>query len=334
MVDILSFRKMVPTHWSQLSQPHPTHQLEGIPDTEVHLCAPTVLGYSFVCKKWGRFDADKFSEIVWNTNAFDHLVLAEEKKLLIKSLVYADRAAMITDVVSGKAGGSIVILHGKPGTGKTLTAEAAAEKGKRPLMVVAAAELASRASDLEDYLGNILEICEAWSAVLLIDEAEVYLEARAMGDVRRNAMVSVFLRLLEYHQQVIFLTTNHIGRIDSAFKSRISVAIKYPELDKGARGTIWTRFLKMAGVKILDNANGEPQSITKAELGELVGKKMNGRFVAILANLISREIKNAVRTAQTRAALKKEPLNYALLTRVMEMATDFGDFEGTSERKV
>ena len=266
MVDVLSFKKMVPNHWNQLSQPHPTHQLEGVPDTEVHLCAPTVLGYSFACKKWGRFDADKFTEIVWNTNAFDHLVLAEEKKLLIKSLVYADRTEMITDVVSGKAGGSIVILHGKPGTGKTLTAEAAAEKGKKPLMVVAAAELASRASDLEDYLGNILEICDEWGAVLLIDEAEVYLETRSLGDVKRNAMVSVFLRLLEYHQQVIFLTTNHIERIDSAFKSRISVAIKYPELDKDARETIWTRFLKMAGVQILDNAVGESQSITKAEL--------------------------------------------------------------------
>jgi AAA+ superfamily predicted ATPase len=278
MVDCVSFKKMVPNHWNQLSAPHPTHILEGIPDNEVHLCAPTVLGYSFASKKWGRLDAGRFTEIVWNTNAFDHLVLAEEKKTLIKSLVYADRNEMITDVVSGKAGGSIVILHGKPGTGKTLTAEAAAEKGKKPLMVVSAAELASKASDLEDYLGNILEVCEYWDAILLIDEAEAYLEARSLGDVKRNAMVSVFLRLLEYHQQVIFLTTNHIARIDPAFKSRISVAIQYPELDTDAKETIWSRFLKMAGVQIVGTPIGG-QSITKTELGELAGKKMNGRYI-------------------------------------------------------
>ena len=276
MVDCASFKKMVPNHFNQLSLPYLTHQLDAIPAADIHLCAPTVLGYSFACKKWGRLDVDRFAEIVWNTDAFDHLVLEEEKKILIKSLVCAERTEMITDVISGKAGGSIVILHGNPGTGKTLTAEAAAEKGKRPLMVVCAAELASRAADLEEYLGSILEICEDWGAVLLIDEAEAYLETRSIGDVKRNAMVSVFLRLLEYHQQVIFLTTNHITRIDPAFKSRISVAIKYPELDENARETIWARFLKMAGVQIHDTPG--PQSITKAELAELVKKKMNGRL--------------------------------------------------------
>jgi SpoVK/Ycf46/Vps4 family AAA+-type ATPase len=283
MVDCASFKKMVPNHASLLSPPLVTHQLDGIPDTDIHLCAPTVFGYSFASKKWGRLDAERFTEIVWNTAAFDHLVLEEEKKLLIKSLVCADRTEMITDVVSGKAGGSIVILHGKPGTGKTLTAEAAAEKGKRPLMVVSAAELANRASDLEEYLSSILEICEDWGAVLLIDEAEAYLETRSFGDVRRNAMVSVFLRLLEYHQQVIFLTTNHITRIDPAFKSRISVAIKYPELDENARESIWTRFLEMAGVQIHDTPG--PQSFTKAELAELVKKKMNGRLLSIFCQI-------------------------------------------------
>jgi hypothetical protein len=55
---------------------------------------------------------------------------------------------------------------------------------------------------------------------------------------------------------------------------------------------------------------------------------MAGIYINFLAKLISREIKNAVRTAQSSAALKKEPVNYGLLKRVLEMATDFGDFEG------
>ena len=89
-------------------------------------------------------------------------------------------------------------------------------------------------------------------------------------------MVSVFLRLLEYHQHVIFLTTNHITRIDTAFKSRISVAIKYPDLDRDAREKIWLRFLAMAGVRIVDVAC-KGQAITKAELGKPAEKKLNGR---------------------------------------------------------
>ena len=56
-----------------------------------------------------------------------------------------------------------------------MTAEAAAEIGKKPLMVVSAAELGSKGADLEEYLGSMLEICDDWDAVLLIDEAEATL---------------------------------------------------------------------------------------------------------------------------------------------------------------
>jgi len=282
MVDCLSFKQMVPWHGNHLPPDPLTRQLEDVPEEEIHLCASTVLGYSFAVKKWGKLGVDHFSPIVWNTEAFDHLVLSERQKSLIQSLVFVDRSRLITDVVAGKAGGCIIVLHGKPGTGKTLTAEVAAEKAKKPLMVISAAELGTTAKEIEVSLGGILHVCELWDAILLIDEAEVYLEARALGDAQRNAMVSVFLRLLEYHQEVIFLTTNHITRLDAAFKSRIAVAIKYPELDSDARQEIWTRFLKMAKVEILEDIleSNAQNTISKAELGILVSKKMNGRYTS------------------------------------------------------
>src|SRR5436190_19846719 len=94
------------------------------------------------------------------------------------------------------------------------------------------------------------EICKAWDALILIDESEVYLEARSLGNIERNSMVSAFLSVLEYHQLVIFLTTNHITRLDVAFKSRVSVAIKYPDLDKKIQQEIWKRFLEISNVRI------------------------------------------------------------------------------------
>lgn len=47
-----------------------------------------------------------------------------------------------------------------------------------------------------------------WGAVLLLDEADVYLERRSINDLMRNSLVSIFLRLLEYFQGILFLTTN------------------------------------------------------------------------------------------------------------------------------
>lgn len=287
MVDAISFNKMVPDASQQLSQPETKHRLDEVPEMEVHYCAPTVLGYSFASKRWGRLLVENFSEIIWDTNAFMHLVLSEQKKSLINGLVFADRTEMIADVVACKGGGSIVLLHGKPGTGKTLTAEAAAERAKKPLLVISGAELGQGAPELEKHLENLLEIASDWDAILLIDEAEVYLEARTPGTVDRNAMVSVFLRLLEYHQQVIFLTSNHVSRLDDAFRSRISVAIQYPDLGRTAQVEIWSRFLKMAGVAIVDD--GElvkgSASITKLEIEKLAEKNMNGRYVkSVLEN--------------------------------------------------
>lgn len=42
----------------------------------------------------------------------------------------------------------------------------------------------------------------------------------------------VFLRVLEYYNGILFLTTNRVGTIDEAFKSRIHVSLYYPPLNR------------------------------------------------------------------------------------------------------
>lgn len=81
---------------------------------------------------------------------------------------------------------------------------------KCPLYAVSAGELGTDARFLETDLQRILDICHTWGAILLLDEADVFLEKRNMQDVYRNALVSVFLRQLEYFQGILFLTTNRV----------------------------------------------------------------------------------------------------------------------------
>lgn len=78
-----------------------------------------------------------------------------------------------------------------------------------------------------------------WDAVVLIDEADVYLEARSEKDLKRNGVVSIFLRALDYFRGILFLTTNRIGRFDEAFMTRIHVAVGYERLTDSAREQIW-----------------------------------------------------------------------------------------------
>jgi SpoVK/Ycf46/Vps4 family AAA+-type ATPase len=116
----------------------------------------------------------------------------EDIELIIKN--YRD---IDNDIINAKGGGIIFLLHGPPGVGKTLTAEATSETLKKPLYSVNVGELGTDLEKLEYRLKNILEICYAWDAVLLLDEADIFLEKRNDNDIQRNAMVGVFLRLLE-----------------------------------------------------------------------------------------------------------------------------------------
>jgi hypothetical protein len=54
---------------------------------------------------------------------------------------------------------------------------------------------------------------------VLLDEADVFLAQRDSTDVQRNALVSIFLRKLEYYQGILILTTNLITHCDIAFES-------------------------------------------------------------------------------------------------------------------
>ena len=69
----------------------------------------------------------------WNRGAFDRLVLPPQTKELVRALVTVRTsqrgvkqglglAGKREDIISGKGNGLIMLLHGGPGTGKTLTA--------------------------------------------------------------------------------------------------------------------------------------------------------------------------------------------------------------------
>ena len=169
------------------------------------------------------------------------------------------------------------MLHGPPGVGKTLTCEAVAELLHKPLYSVTVGELGTNVDTLERKLNNILEIANSWDAVILIDEADIFMEARNKNDVERNGMVSIFLRLLERHQGVMFLTTNRNEDLDPAFKSRISIIIEYQVLSQDARQQVWNNLLTAAAIKM-----------TPEDIDKLSQYQINGR-----------QIKNSIRMAQS-----------------------------------
>lgn len=56
--------------------------------------------------------------------------------------------------------------------------------------------------------------------------------------------LQVFLRILEYYSGILFLTTNRVGAIDDAFRSRLHLTLYYPKLTKKQTISIWSTNLE------------------------------------------------------------------------------------------
>jgi hypothetical protein len=198
--------------------PHTGISLTGelsdeLDDNQRMVASNMVYGYALNEKEWVQFFLGCSSEIVWDSQAFDSLVLPREQENL-KDLILAFAKAQskklddFDDVVKGKGRGVIMQLSGPPGVGKTLTAESVAEVMKVPLYVMSAGDLGTTAESVERNLKDILRMIPKWGAVLLLDEADVFMEARSATDLQRNELVSIFLRMLEYYE-VRFQTDPH-----------------------------------------------------------------------------------------------------------------------------
>jgi hypothetical protein len=308
VIDPISFERQEPEGWRNCVQTcgvnldreeERTSKLKktaDIDEADYWRCVPQLYGFALSVKQWGRLEIDGMSEIQWRDDAWDKLVVAPEEKDMIYSLVKFHGTGF-TDIIEGKGGGTIFLLHGKPGWGKTASAEAVAELLHKPLYSVGVGELGVNTETLEAKLRNILDVAVIWDAVLLLDEADIFLEERDDHNIHRNAMVGVFLRLLEYHNGVLFLTTNRVKKIDPAFFSRISVALHYrPE---GKALPVWTNLLTAAGLN--------PEWAK-----ELYTYDVNGR-----------QIKNSIRMAQTLARSKGRKVQVSDLKRAVTAALRF-----------
>lgn len=272
MIDAVGFKQFNPNYGIKDSN----GIMDNMTDDLVFMCYPFLHGFSFTTKQWGEIDVDYVSDIVFDDTAFDTLVLDPKLKSLSKALV-TNVEYGFKDVISGKSGGCIFLLHGPPGVGKTLTSEAISEHLHKPLYSVTVGECGITPVELETKLSRILEIADKWNAIILIDEADIYMEQRQTSDIVRNAMVGIFLRLLERYQGIMFLTTNRVTELDEAFRSRISVIIGYEPFNVETRIKVWQNLLKAANMDL------DIETITEMSTEN---------------NINGRQIKNAIRLVQ------------------------------------
>jgi AAA+ superfamily predicted ATPase len=161
-----------------------------------------------------------------------------------------------------------------------------ADKTRRPLYYLQAEELGTNPALLGSKIKKVFEIATDWDAVILLDEADVFMAERSPADITRNELVSIFLRELEYFRGIIFLTTNLYSTVDTAFRSRVNIHLLFSSLSPESRLVLWQKFLSR--LPISSQGDNVLEQLSHSDLKELARWELNGR-----------EIKNAIKTVKT-----------------------------------
>ncbi|KAL3421660.1 hypothetical protein PVAG01_05816 [Phlyctema vagabunda] len=226
------------------------------------LLTPRLHGYSVTNKIWGQMSVDDISienpiidgigEDPWN-----ELTLDQQHKDSIQALVtsYFTRVAQarstqdihinIQDPVARKGNGVVILLHGIPGVGKTMTAETLAKSQRRRLLRIDASDFQHNdPAQVSSAFKKFFHMATSWGYLLLLDEADVFLQSRKHDEQNQNALVSILLQELEYFHGVLIMTTNRIVSVDYAVQSRIHYAVRFTDLDRSQIDRIWATFRK------------------------------------------------------------------------------------------
>ncbi|RYP15386.1 hypothetical protein DL765_005722 [Monosporascus sp. GIB2] len=279
-------------------------QEESDSDDEIPFlfCPSTIWAFSLWHKTWRKIPPGSLAQVQREDGAFEALCMDQDKKRELDSMfsTYVNRGLRRdnTDMIRGKGGGLNFLLHGRPGTGKTMTA------GTDPDV-------------LEQRLCEIFSRAKNWKAILLLDEADVFVEMRRSGELKRNALVSIFLRHLEYSDAVFFMTTNQAERLDMALESRIHMTLSFYDLYFDDQQVIWLHWIR----KLQGLSEGET-----TRLKGFVDDRLKSLDDGAYTKMNGRQIRNCISAALSLAQGNDDVLDESYIKKVLKRGKDFTDF--------
>ena len=204
-----------------------------------------------------------------------------------------------------KTGSGLSInFFGKPGTGKSVTAEAIANKMGMSIMKVNYGELESAlVGETSDHLVSVFKIAETTNSLLFFDEADAILSKRISNlsqaaDYGVNTAKSTMLTLLDKFNGVIIFATNLFDNYDEAFLRRILFNVEFISPDLKMREQLWQFHLtekvpKQIAYQELANLSeglcgGDIRKLTI----NLALKLLTGKVESIEKSLVKAEIKD------------------------------------------
>lgn len=195
---------------------------------------------SFIVKAADDPDAGKVG--------FDSVVLpAHKKQEITDAISQVDNHNLIfnkwgfSDVFE-KGTAISLLFYGLPGTGKTLMAQAIADRYKRKLQMVSTAEVETpEPGGAERNLQKFFAQAQKENNVLLFDECDSLITDRGRVGMILAAQINALLTELERYTGIVIFTTNRLGALDAAFERRLSLKLEFEMPSVAERVKIWKR---------------------------------------------------------------------------------------------
>jgi len=252
-------------------------------------------------------EIDRLALRITPTRSWKDLVLPEKEYRAVRQVAdrYRHRRTVLDDWAFNEhlGNGIVALFSGPPGTGKSLAAEVIAKDLGIDLFRVNTASLVSKfIGETEKNLERLFDAAETGAIALLFDEADSIFGKR--GDVSKssdryaNLEISYLLQRIESFGGLIFLTSNLLGNIDSAFTRRIHVSIAFEKPETEERLRLWEIAIPAAA----------PTT------------KIDHDFLSSLA-LTGAEIKNIASNAAFMAAAEKSAISMKHLVTALDEET-------------
>lgn len=232
---------------------------------------------------------------------------------------------------------SILNFYGDPGTGKTMTAQAIANKLGVKIMALNYSEIESKyVGDAPKNLQKAFDIAQKENALLFFDEADSFLGKRMTNvssgsDQAINSLRSQMLILLENFNGIVIFATNLVKNYDKAFESRIFKHIKFELPNAELRKQLIHRMIPK---KVpFEEALTEAQFEALIELSEhFSGRELKNSILLALSSAISAGrtkvcLNDFKESFESTANTKKELNKNKDLSNIVNKKLESGDYK-------